>query len=117
MALAENEKWCQNLFIVQWLYKICIVTVQNLYSVQNFMRNYWWAPQEIEKHILKQLVKKHLKMYSSREVNDMNKKLQCSDYQSIATYIYAKFHQKISNGSEGIDEHTPEWAPDKKKIV
>ena len=64
--------------------------------------------------------KKYPKMYSSREVNDLNNKLQCSDYQSIATYIYTKCHEKKLNGSQRIDAHTPKLAlegHDKKKIV
>ena len=60
-------------------------------------------------------------MTASREVNDLNKKFQYSDHQSSATNIYTKFHQKILNDSQEIEEHRPEWALGghdmKRKIV
>ena len=48
-------------------------------------------------------------MGPSREVNDKNKECQCSERQSSATNICTKFHEKILNGSQEIEEHAPEW--------
>ena len=67
--------------------------------------------EEIEEHTLKQLVQKYLKTAASRDVNYVNKKFQCSDHQLSAANIYTKFHEKILNDSQKIEEHALEWAP------
>ena len=60
-------------------------------------------------------------MTASREVNDVNNESQCTDHQISIANIYTKFHEKILNDSQEIEEHTPEWTPGghdmNKKIV
>ena len=67
--------------------------------------------QEKEKHKLKQLFQKYTKMAPNPEVNDVNKRFQCSDHQSSATNIYTKFYEKMSNDSQETEEHILEWGP------
>ena len=60
-------------------------------------------------------------MAPTREVNDVNKIFSVVTVRVVPKICaYAKFHGKIWNGSQEIEEHTPEWAPgehDMKKIL